>query len=87
MALVHFKLEDIPAFSSKENAGGSKDFCVDCACEASKKYKLVPYLKDHLDKTLSESGQDAGAAMLCDVCGRLIATYYPEGFWQFTGPE
>jgi hypothetical protein len=83
MALVQFKLEDIPAFSSKDDAGDSKHFCVDCAREANQKFKLIPYLDNQLDAALSQSGQ--GAAMLCDLCGRLIATHYPEDFWQAAG--
>jgi len=85
MALVHFSLKDIPAFSSRDDAGSSRHFCVDCAREVKDQYKLIPYLHNQLDVALSESGQ--GAAMLCDLCGRLIATYYPEDFWQLAGAE
>ena len=85
MALVQFNLQDIPAFSSRDEAGDSKHFCVDCAREANKNYKLIPYLDNQLDVALSQSGQ--GAAMLCDLCGRLIATHYPEDFWQLPGAK
>jgi hypothetical protein len=82
MALVRFSLSDLTAFTSQEEDGSARHFCVACSHDANSQFKLIPYLNDHLRETLGQYGQDVGAAMLCDLCGKVIATHYPDDFWQ-----
>lgn len=85
MALMRFSLDRIAAFKNKNQGATARHFCIHCACEAKDEYTLIPFLHDQLEPTLSDFGQEMGAIMLCDKCGEVIATYYPDTFWQ--GPK
>ena len=87
MALFKFTLNDITAFKTTDRGEGSKHFCVGCSSQVKSQYTLVPFLDDHLHLTLSQFAQEEGAAMLCDLCGEVMATHYPENFWGDQTPE
>ena len=86
MALMRFSLDRIAAFKNKNKGASTRHFCIDCACEAKDEYTLIPFLHDQLEPTLSDFGQEMGAIMLCDRCGEVIATYYPDTFWKNPDP-
>lgn len=81
MALMRFRLDGIAAFRNKDQDAGIRHFCVDCAREARGEHTLIPFLDGQLGATLSDFGKDLGAMILCDKCGEMIATYYPDTFW------
>ena len=82
MALMRFSLDRISAFKNKDQNSSTRDFCIDCAREAKDEYTLIPFLHDQLGPMLGDFGKDMGAIMLCDKCGQVIATYYPEALWD-----
>ncbi|MGD8513009.1 MAG: hypothetical protein PVG85_03580 [Deltaproteobacteria bacterium] len=87
MALVRFTLEGIEAFMDKANTLDAQHFCVDCAREESKSHNLVPFLDGQLGATLTDFSNGYGAMVSCDKCGKVMATHYPETFWQNREPE
>lgn len=81
MSLMRFKLDGIAAFRNKDQHVGLRELCVDCAHKAKEEHTLIPFLDGQLSATLSDFGKESGAMILCDKCGQVIATYYPEAFW------
>ena len=81
MALMRFKLDGITAFRHKDKNVRVRHLCIDCAREAREKYTLIPFLDGQLASTLQDFGGELGSMILCDECGEVIATYYPDVFW------
>jgi hypothetical protein len=86
MALMRFSLDRISAFKNKDQNASTRDFCIGCAREAKDEYTLIPFLNDQLGPVLADFGNGMGAIMLCDKCGEVIATYYPEALWKDHSP-
>jgi hypothetical protein len=86
MTLIRFTLDGIEAFRNKANSLDAKHFCVGCARLESKSHNLVPYLDGQLRATLTDFANGDGAMISCDKCGKIIATHYPETFWQRREP-
>jgi hypothetical protein len=86
MALVRFTLDGIEAFRNKANDLDAQHFCVDCARGESKSHNLVPFLDGQLRATLTDFSNGDAAMVSCDKCGEVIATHYPETFWQSREP-
>ena len=82
MGLMRFSLDGIAAFRNQDQQSTVRHFCVDCARQGKDEYTLIPYLRDQLNLTLSDCGQSLGAIMFCDKCEKIIATYYPDTFWD-----
>lgn len=82
MGLMRFGLEGIAAFRNKDQHASVRHLCVDCARKAREEYTLIPFLDGQLNATLTEYGKELGAMMWCDKCSQVIATYYPETFWE-----
>jgi len=82
MGLMRFSLDGIAAFRNQDQQARVRHFCVDCARQRKDEYTLIPYLRDQLNLTLGDCGQDLGAIMFCDKCEKIIATYYPDTFWN-----
>jgi len=86
MTLVRFTLDGIEAFRHKAKESDARHFCVHCACGESKAHHLVPFLDGQLHATLTDFSNGDGAMVSCDKCGEVIATHYPETFWQSREP-
>ena len=87
MGLMRFSLDGIAAFRNQDQQARARHFCVDCARQEKDEYTLIPYLRDQLNLTLSDCGGDLGAIMFCDKCEKVIATYYPDAFWNAGTPQ
>lgn len=85
MSLVRFTWDGIEAFRNKAKEGGVQHVCVDCAPGERGKHTLVPFVDGQLHVTLSDFANGDGAMVSCDKCGEVIATHYPENFWQGHG--
>jgi hypothetical protein len=86
MTMVRFTFDGIEAFRNKANNLDAQHFCVDCARGESKSHNLVPFLDGQLRATLTDFSNGDGAMVSCDKCGEVIATHYPETFWQSREP-
>ena len=86
MTLVRFTFDGIEAFRNKAKELDAQHFCVDCAREESKSHNLVPFLDGQLRATLTDFCKGDGGMVSCDKCGEVIATHYPETFWQSREP-
>jgi hypothetical protein len=87
MGLMRFSLDGIAAFRNRDQEARARHFCVDCARQGKDQYTLIPYLRDQLNLTLSDYGQDLGSIMFCDKCEKIIATHYPDSFWGSGTPQ